>query len=87
MSRLSLSTEPGTVVQGIELETYQKMRIVNMHKDELNKLFMKFLFVGTNLFSTTLITGDDDDGMIRFDTVKPYMGRLFTIVIKYASGF
>lgn len=25
--------------------------------------------------------------MIRFDTTKPYMGRLFTIVIKYASGF
>lgn len=48
---------------------------------------MKFLFVGTNLFSTTLLTGDDDDGMIRFDTTKPYMGRLFKIVIKYASGF
>ena len=70
MSKLSVSTEPGTVVQGLPLETYQKMRIVNMHKEQLNQIFGRFLFVGTNLFSTTHIDAEEDggDGMIRFET-------------------
>jgi hypothetical protein len=37
------------------LETFQKFRIMNAHKDQLKKIFLQYVFVGNNLFSTELI--------------------------------
>lgn len=36
------------------LETFQKFKIMNAHKDQLKKMFMHYVFVGNNLFSTEL---------------------------------
>jgi hypothetical protein len=37
------------------LETFQKFRIMNMLSEQLRKIFVHQIFVGTNLFSTSAI--------------------------------
>jgi hypothetical protein len=35
------------------LETFQKYKIINAHSIQLKQIFMQFVFVGSNLYSTT----------------------------------
>lgn len=50
LSKMTLSTG-----QSGGLETFQKFKIMNAHKEQLKKIFMQYVFVGNNLFSTELI--------------------------------
>jgi len=64
------------------LETFQKFRIMNAHKDQLKKIFMQYVFVGNNLFSTELI-----EQQLTLDTSKPFFNRYYTIIIERVSEF
>jgi len=64
------------------LETFQKFRIMNAHKDQLKKIFMQYVFVGNNLFSTEHI-----DQTLSLDTSKPFFNRYYTIIIEQVSEF
>lgn len=64
------------------LETFQKFRIMNAHKDQLKKILMQYVFVGNNLFSTECI-----DQQLSLDTSKPFFNRYYTIVIERVSEF
>lgn len=35
------------------LETFQKYKIINAHTQQLKQIFLQFVFVGSNLFSTS----------------------------------
>jgi hypothetical protein len=35
------------------LETFQKYKIINAHTHQLKQIFLQFVFVGSNLFSTS----------------------------------
>ncbi len=37
------------------LETFQKYKIINSHTQQLKQIFLQFVFVGSNLFSTSEI--------------------------------
>jgi hypothetical protein len=47
MSNVSLGIGSST-----GLETFQKFRIMNAQKEQLKKVFIQYVFVGNNLFST-----------------------------------
>ena len=58
MSVMSVSkNSAGSGGSGTTLETFQKFRIMNAHKDQLKKIFMQYVFVGSNLFSTECLDG------------------------------
>lgn len=67
---------------GGSLETFQKFRIMNAHKDQLKKIFMQYVFVGNNLFSTELL-----DQKVALDTSKPFFNRYYTILVEHVSEF
>jgi len=67
---------------GGSLETFQKFRIMNAHKDQLKKIFMHYVFVGNNLFSTELL-----ENQLTLDTSKPFFNRYYTILIDHVSEF
>ncbi len=67
---------------GAALETFQKFRIMNAHKDQLKKIFMQYVFVGNNLFST-----ENVEQQITVDTQKPFFNRFYTIIIERVSEF
>jgi len=69
------------VGNGGNLETFQKFRIMNAHKDQLKKIFMQYVFVGNNLFSTQNIE------QLTLDTSKPFFGRYYTIIVGRVSEF
>ncbi len=64
------------------LETFQKFRIMNSHKDQLKNIFSRYVFVGNNLFST-----DNLEGVTTIETKKPFFNRFYTIVIERVSEF
>jgi len=64
------------------LETFQKYKIINAHTLQLKQIFMQFVFVGSNLFSTSTF-----DVPITIETAAPFYGRYYTIVIEKCSAF
>jgi hypothetical protein len=64
------------------LETFQKYKIINAHTTQLKQIFLQFVFVGSNLFSTTPI-----DHQICLETTQPFYGRYYQIVIEKVSAF
>lgn len=64
------------------LETFQKYKIINAHTQQLKQLFLQFVFVGSNLFSTS-----DIEHQITLETTQPFYGRYYTIVIEKCSAF
>jgi hypothetical protein len=64
------------------LETFQKYKIINAHTQQLKQIFLQFVFVGSNLFSTSAI-----EHQITLETTSPFYGRYYTIVIEKCSAF
>lgn len=64
------------------LETFQKYKIINAHTQQLKQIFLQFVFVGSNLFSTS-----DIEHQITLETTQPFYGRYYTIVIEKCSAF
>jgi hypothetical protein len=64
------------------LETFQKYKIINAHTHQLKQIFLQFVFVGSNLFSTCEI-----EERITLETTAPFYGRFYTIVIEKCSAF
>jgi hypothetical protein len=64
------------------LETFQKYKIINAHTQQLKQIFLQFVFVGSNLFSTSAI-----EHQITLETTSPFYGRYYTIVIEKVSAF
>ena len=67
---------------GDSLETFQKYKILGAHTAKLKSIFMQYISVGNNIFSTTQV-----DEKIDFETTKQFFGRHFTIVIERVSEF
>jgi len=61
------------------LETYLKFKILNLHAETLRKIFMNYVFTGTNLFASTAV-----DETITLDG-KPLHTRNFNIYIEKVS--
>jgi hypothetical protein len=55
---------------------------MNAHKEKLTKIFMQYVFVGMNLFSTEQI-----DDQLSLETSKPFFNRYYTIIIQRVSEF
>lgn len=55
---------------------------MNAHKEQLKKIFMQYVFVGNNLFSTECI-----EQQLTLDTSKPFFNRYYTIIIERVSEF
>lgn len=66
------------------LETFQKYKILgDKHQAAmLKKIFVNYVCVGDNIFSTTC-----HDGKIDFETKNFFFGRKFTILIERVSEF
>jgi len=64
------------------LETFQKYKIINAHTHQLKQIFLQFVLVGSNLFSTS-----DIEHQITLETTAPFYGRYYTIVIEKCSAF
>jgi hypothetical protein len=67
---------------GGSLETFQKFRIMNAHKEQLKNIFSRYVFVGNNLFAT-----DNVEQSLTLDTKKPFFNRYYTIIIERVSEF
>jgi hypothetical protein len=80
MSMMSLSK--GQSSGGGSLETFQKFRIMNNHKEQLKSIFSRHVFVGNNLFST-----DNVEGSTCIDTKKPFFNRYYSIIIERVGEF
>lgn len=65
-----------------QLETFQKYKIINAHNNQLRQIFLQFVFVGSNLFSTC-----DVEDKMTLETTQPFYGRYYTIVIEKCSSF
>eukprot|EP00347_Sterkiella_histriomuscorum_P022852 403336910 len=81
MSKLSVSTDLTSVVGG-SLETFQKFKIMTAIKDKIKQIYGNYIFVGTNMFSSSLV-----DEQISIETTKPFMGRQYSIIIQRVSEF
>lgn len=55
---------------------------MNAHREQLRKIFLQYVFVGNNLFST-----ESHDQRITLETVKPFYNRYYTIIIEHVSEF
>jgi hypothetical protein len=64
------------------LDTYLKFKIMNQQAEELKRIFMLYVFVGTNLFSTTLI--NKPTALSRMSTLG---NRSFSVYIEQVSYF
>ncbi len=64
------------------LETFQKYKILGAHSAKLKSIFVNYVCVGDNIFSTTAL-----DERIDFETKQAYFGRKFTIAIERVSEF
>jgi hypothetical protein len=64
------------------LETFQKYKILGAQSAKLKSIFVNYVCVGDNIFSTTAI-----DERIDFETKQAYFGRKFTIAIERVSEF
>ena len=64
------------------LETFQKYKIINAHTQQLKSIFLQFVFVGSNLYSTSKL-----DQRITLETACPFYGRYYTIAIEICSAF
>ena len=56
------------------LETFQKYKILSAHASILKNVFMHYVCVGNNLFSTTSC-----EEIVQFETDKEYFGRKFVV--------
>jgi len=64
------------------LETFQKYKIIAARSAKLKSIFVNYICVGNNIFSTTLV-----DEKIELETKQAYFGRKFTITIERVSEF
>jgi len=64
------------------LETFQKYKILSAQANKLKSIFVNYISVGNNIFSTQQI-----DEVIDFETKQAYFGRKFTIRISRVSEF
>lgn len=64
------------------LETFQKYKILGAQANKLKSIFVNYISVGNNIFSTSQI-----DEKIDFETKQAYFGRKFTIRIDRVSEF
>ena len=64
------------------LETFQKFKIMNANAPQLKTIFLKYVFVGTNLFSTTLI-----DQPVSIEAKGSFFSRTYTILIEKVAEF
>jgi hypothetical protein len=64
------------------LETFQKYKILSAQANKLKSIFVNYISVGNNIFSTQQI-----DEVIDFETKQAYFGRKFTIRILRVSEF
>jgi|LauGreDrversion4_2_1035121.scaffolds.fasta_scaffold45539_2 hypothetical protein len=64
------------------LETFQKYKILGAQANKLKSIFVNYISVGNNIFSTSQI-----DEKIDFETKQAYFGRKFTIRIERVSEF
>lgn len=55
---------------------------MNAHAPQLKQIFLQYVFVGNNLFSTTSL-----DQRVALETTKPYFNRYYTITIERVSEF
>jgi hypothetical protein len=80
----NLSDDGSNVSRGSlgTLETFQKYKIINAHTQQLKSIFMQFVFVGSNLYSTSKL-----DQRITLETACPFYGRYYTIAIEICSAF
>lgn len=67
---------------GDTLETFQKYKILGAQASKLKSIFVNYVSVGNNIFSTTAV-----DEKIDFETKQAYFGRKFTILIERVSEF
>jgi hypothetical protein len=64
------------------LETFQKYKILGAQATKLKSIFVNYISVGNNIFSTSLV-----EEKIDFETKQAYFGRKFTIRIERVSEF
>jgi hypothetical protein len=64
------------------LETFQKYKILGAQQTKLKSIFVNYISVGNNIFSTSLV-----DEKIDFETKQAYFGRKFIIRIERVSEF
>lgn len=64
------------------LETFQKYKILGAQANKLKSIFVNYISVGNNIFSTQQI-----DENIDFETKQAYFGRKFIIRISRVSEF
>ena len=67
---------------GAGLETFQKFKIMNASAAQLKQIFMQYVFVGTNLYSTSQYSEQ-----VTIETNKPFFNHYYTIVIERVSEF
>ena len=82
---LGMQTNPSgiyTSYSANHLETFQKYKILGAHSAKLKSIFVNYVCVCDNIFSTTAL-----DERIDFETKQAYFGRKFTIVIDRVSEF
>ena len=90
MAKMSLEEEskqnnPRALVRDLaveNLETFQKYKILGAQAAKLKSIFVNYISVGNNIFSTSMI-----DDKIDFETKQAYFGRKFTIRIERVSEF
>ena len=65
----NLSDDGSNVSRGSlgTLETFQKYKIINAHTQQLKSIFLQFVFVGSNLYSTSKL-----DQRITLETACPF---------------
>ncbi len=63
------------------LETYLKFKILNLHTETLRKIFMNYVFTGTNLFASTPV-----EEAVTLEG-KPFHGRNFNIYVEKVAQF
>jgi len=78
---------PGSIVRNFNvnnLETFQKYKILGAPAQaaKLKSIFVNYVCVGDNIFSTTAV-----DEQIDFETKAFFFGRKFTILIQRVSEF
>ena len=64
------------------LETFQKFKIMTASAAQLKQIFMQYVFVGTNLYSTSQY-----NEQVTIETNKPFFNHYYTIVIERVSEF
>ena len=64
------------------LETFQKFKIMTASAPQLKQIFLQYVFVGTNLYSTSQL-----NQQVSIETTKPFFNHYYTIIIERVSEF